>query len=65
VQPGGGFGSLATAGGPGAGFAAAGGSQQVTVRVVVEGPEAVKKLIRGIVTSTAGGGPNSVQRTFG
>jgi phage-related protein len=64
MQPGAGFGSLAVAGGVGGGFAG-GGSQQVTVRVVVEGPEAVKKLIRGIVTSTAGGGPNSVQRTFG
>jgi hypothetical protein len=66
VQPGGGLGSLAVVGGAGGGFAGGGGgSQQVTVRVVVEGPEAVKKLIRGIVTSTAGGGPNSVQRTFG
>jgi hypothetical protein len=64
VQPGAGLGSLAVAGG--GGFASAGGGrQELTVRVVVDGPEAVRKLIRGIVTSTAGGGPNSVQRAFG
>ncbi|MFD3929683.1 hypothetical protein [Streptomyces sp. NPDC058614] len=42
--------------------AAAGGGGVLTVRVVVDGPEAVKRLIRGIVATDGGG---DVQATFG
>jgi hypothetical protein len=64
---GGGLGSLAVSGGSGSGGAAyAAGPQQVVVKFDVSGAdEDMKRLIRRMVSKTSGGGPNSVQRTFG
>jgi phage-related protein len=51
-----------------AGYSAGGGAAaggRVDLRITVDGPEAVKKLIRTIVRTDGRGGANSVQTVFG
>jgi len=58
----GGLGSFGVAGGGAGGMSAAGGGGQMTVRIVVDGPDAMKRLIRSIVKNDGNG---SVQKAFG
>jgi phage-related protein len=65
VQPGGGLGSLAMAGGVGGGFAGGGGTVRHEYVLRVEGSDPLARAIREMVRAKGGGGSNSVQRAFG